>query len=199
MKDGGYIEVQYHKDSVWKNTAYDTLSFVNYMMFQCENLYSLNDTLFNSQPGFSGNTDWVTTKLQWIWTMPVKDYPPDTLRLRFHFASDNINTNKDGWMIDNLEMTSYNMGGSINENGVVKQLNCFPNPASDNTNIMLKNKPYEMYSLEIYNVYGQKAGSYENLSGENFSLVRNNLPSGLYFVVLKSCNGSVFSGKLVFR
>lgn len=203
MMDGGYIEVKYHKDSAWKNIAYDTLHYSQGylpMEFNCENLYRTNDTLFDGTPGFSGTSDWVTTQLQWIWSFMAKEmYVPDTLRLRFNFISDSVNTNKEGWMIDNLEITVYPVCGSIEEINSENLISVSPNPVSESALVELKIKDNESYTAELYNIFGQKIKDFPEIKNNRFTIERGNCESGMYFLILKKENNLLASKKILFQ
>lgn len=198
MKDGGYIEVKYHKDSAWVNIAYDTLLSSQYIMFNCENLYETHDTLFNGQTGFSGSSDWVNTKLQWIWVMLVKEYPPDSIYLRFHFISDDINTNKDGWMIDNLEMIEYAPFGSLEELNSENLISVSPNPVSESALVEIKTKNNETYTAELYDIFGQKTAAFPEIKNNTFTIERGTHKSGIKFLVVKNENKIIAVSKIIF-
>ena len=105
LVDGGTIEVSY--DGInWENilTSQALFGFPT-------NSFSLNDTVSSlNEPGFSGQSqNWKIVHYFW-------NYPPtDTIRVKFKFASDNTNNNREGWMIDSLYF-SYNLGIGISEN-----------------------------------------------------------------------------------
>ena len=72
----------------------------------------------------------------------------------------------------------------------------FPNPFSSSTilqvGIELKNA-----TLTLYDIYGRKVQTKENISGQKITLYRNNLPSGIYFYKLMQDNNLVATGKLI--
>ncbi len=200
MKDGGYIKVQYFKDSAWRNIAHDTLAASNAVFFNCENLYGVHDTLYNGQAGFSGSSDWVETKLQWIWMLPVKDeYYPDTIRLRFHFISDDINNNKDGWMIDNLEIDALDLGGSIGEFADNTHITAMPNPSQDKISVSISTKNTGNFFAELFDMFGRKVSEYSGIRNNSFIIYRGHLNSGVYFLVLKNGNKIVAVKKIIFE
>jgi len=199
MKDGGFIEVKYHKDSAWVNIAYDSLLSAKHIMFNCENLYSIQNTLFNGQAGFSGSSGWINTKLQWIWVMLVKEYPPDSIYLRFHFISDDINTNKDGWMIDNLEMIEYEAFGSLEEINAENLISISPNPVSESAVVEIKIQGEETYTAELYNIFGQKIKEFPEIKNNRFTIEHGNCKSGIYYLILKKGNNLFASKKIIFQ
>jgi Secretion system C-terminal sorting domain len=72
----------------------------------------------------------------------------------------------------------------------------FPNPFISSTTIQttdhLKNA-----SLTICNAYGQPVKQVKNISGQNVSLSRDNLPRGLYFIKLIEANKIIAVEKLM--
>ncbi len=83
----------------------------------------------------------------------------------------------------------------IVENEKNNIISVYPNPFSASTNIMtteLKNA-----DLAIYDVFGQEVRSLKNISGEQTTIERGNLSSGLYFVRLTEGSKVSTAGKLV--
>lgn len=203
LKDGGYIEVNYHKDSAWRNIAYDTMHYFQGffpMTFNCENLYSVNDKLFNGECGFSGTKSWAITQLQWIWMLPVKDfYFPDTIRLRFHFISDSIASAKDGWMIDNIEATAYYMDGNVEENVMKPDLIITPNPLIDNADVEITVAGIGSMTAELYDITGKKVIKIDDISGNRFQLSRRNLKNGMYYLMIRNQNQVIATAKVIFQ
>jgi hypothetical protein len=84
---------------------------------------------------------------------------------------------------------------SSNENSD-KQMTIYPNPFISSTKIQtmsnLKNA-----TLTIYNSYGKALKQMKNISGQNISLTRENLPSGIYFIRLTDENKIIAVDKLI--
>lgn len=84
----------------------------------------------------------------------------------------------------------------INENSNNNTFSIFPNPFISATTIKsvvnLKNA-----TLTIYNSYGQTLKQVNNISGKTISLSRDNLPSGLYFMMLTEENKNIAAYKLM--
>jgi hypothetical protein len=49
--------------------------------------------------------------------------------------------------------------------------------------------------LSIYNIFGQKIKTIKNISGQEYKLLRNNLPKGLYFIQLIQDNKIITTNK----
>ncbi len=95
--------------------------------------------------------------------------------------------------------TAYGFGlATANENFLsTNQVNnIYPNPFSCSTTLrtgkLLKNA-----TLTVYNCSGQRVKQIKNISGQTVTLMRDNLPSGLYFIQLTQDNTTIIVDKLV--
>ena len=140
LMDGGYITISYDEGISWINIIDDTCWYFDICPpDESSNLYHHEDTLFNGESGFSGNSGgWVKTGLAW-YIMPVfetMDAPEDTIILRFNFVSVSITSDKEGWMIDHIKLYAIDLGGGaddpIHEN---REILLYPNPCRDYINI----------------------------------------------------------------
>jgi len=146
--------------------------------------------------------DWIRSKFCWQWYLPEKKdtiiIMPDSLMIRFTFISDSILKNKEGWMIDDIITSS---GGSevcsgIEENENRAEITVVPNPFSFQT-ILRTNKVLNHSTLLVYNAFGQKVKQLENISGQTIPIFRENLPEGIYFILLTENNKTLTKGKLL--
>jgi hypothetical protein len=104
--DGGTIEVSHDNGENWMNLVEDTEHF-----YFSNDLYSINDTVTSlGKPGFSGSQGWDWLIIDFF---APEDMGSDTTRIRFTFQSDDVNTNKDGWMIGGIE--AYTQMESLEE------------------------------------------------------------------------------------
>ena len=196
LLDGGYIEPSYDDEGIWTNVLYDGM--VHGGMVNFENLYSPADSLANGEPGFSGySTDWVTTRMQWIWVFPVKSFPPDTLRLRFYFVSDSVQTNKDGWMIDDLLISYVDLGGSIDEISISNKINLYPNPGHDFIWIESMGFSGDYLTLDIFNLQGPKVNQLKTVTSDKIKVDITNLEKGIYFVQIRNSQKVFGTGKFL--
>ena len=192
LVDGGYIEVSYNDGVTWANVIHDTL--MQHFEFNTENMYADSDTLAGGNFGFSGSTgNWIYTRIQWTWALRW----PDSLTLRFHFISDSTQTNKAGWMIDDIRFSSADYGGAVDELKYNSVLNVYPNPFSQNAVITLRNEDSRQHELRIFDRFGRAVKYLENLHGNEIILAREDLPAGIYFFKVMSETESIGFGKFV--
>ncbi len=162
----------------WFNIRYSPWVSFPYNPFpSTDTITSLNDI------GFSGKSDgWEQFSFYW-------NYPPsDTLWVKFKFASDNIQTNKEGWIIDDI-IFNYDLGIGITESEKINDYKLSPNPFHESTIISLS-KPVTNSIMQLFSSEGQLVKSIKNTNGVTINLHRNNLQSGLYYFVLLE-NGKV--------
>ena len=119
----------------------------------------------------------------------------DTLLVKFKFASDNIQTNKEGWMIDNLWF-SYNLGIGINETSKSNDFFFRPNPFYDQTTLSFQTVS-DKTTFTLYNTNGQIVKTVDNITGGQLTIHRENLAAGLYYFLLRTTDNIIATGKLM--
>lgn len=175
LSDGGIVELSIDNGFTWTNIMTSTPSNFSFI-----NFYSVSDTLssFGEQPGFTGNSG------EWIYSNITFSIPTSltyvVYRFRFTFTSDSINTNKDGWIIDNLSFSSYFTGISDIESMPFK---IFPNPASDFITIQNSNS-LKFISATIKNMFGKTI-----LTSENKNIDVSQFKRGSYLIEINSDKG----------
>ncbi len=184
--DGGTIEVSY--DGInWENILTSPALFIR------NNSFSMNDTVSSlNEPGFSGQSkNW--KEVHYFWNYP----PTDTIRVKFKFASDNTDNNREGWMIDSLYF-EYNLGIGIAENNFsLDNFVLYPNPSADNSTLLFNNKNSTAHELTLINSTGQAISTINNITADHFVINNKNIPNGIYFFILKTTDKKVASGKLI--
>lgn len=109
----------------------------------------------------------------------------DTVLYRFTFISDSIQTNKDGWMIDNFAFEDYAESVvSLPKNTF--QSKAFPNPASEQLSIEFENLENEHFELFLYNAYGQLILTKQIEAANFIDISLHLLPQGIYHYELKN-------------
>ena len=128
LRDGGYVTVSYDHGLTWENVISSNPPFFGFYMNT--NIYTQNDSLINGMSGFSGtDTTWKTSTIGWPLMGVKSNAQYDTILFRFNFVSDSIQTNKEGWMIDNIRLYAVFYSG-IHETNQTSQM-AFPNPCQD--------------------------------------------------------------------
>jgi hypothetical protein len=197
LKDGLYITVSWDKGSTWKNIIEDTIfGFITPGWGLSNNMYTLNDSLYNGELGFSGNSNgWVYTSFLWEQMVMKQFTPSDTMIIRFNFISDSINNNKDGWMIDDIRFYSREGGGGIHE-FLNNNISISPNPFTQSTQITL-NQTYHNIVLSVYDIQGKLMLQNHYVDCDKIQLNRNQLSNGLYFLKLALDDKQVETGKII--
>lgn len=159
----------------------DTLKDYGRIEFSLDNgitwLNALSDTVIPYQ-------NWLTPKPvltgrihQWReFRVSISEYSNwDTLYYRFTFISDSIQTNQEGWMLDDLPLIDWVEG--IQDIGFRNEINIHPNPAS--THITIET-PIES-QLSILNLNGQELLKQTTTEPKTVIDI-STLPNGIYFV-----------------
>jgi hypothetical protein len=196
LKDGGYIEASYDNGKTWINVINQNPDY-RPIWFGMENMYSNNDLLLNGKVGFSGKSKgWTYSRIQWVWVYVMKTIP-DTIILRFNFISDSIQTNKAGWMIDDLMISRVDQGSSVNSiSKLATYFEITPNPINEKTRIQIIGNSGINYSVSVLNILGQTVKNIEIINLEAI-LTRENMKQGIYFVQLKDENQILATKKIV--
>jgi len=202
LTDKGIIDASYDGGNSWV-LVNDTNNY-SYYFYWSSDYHESNGYYSQHNLITSGQSDgWIQSKFCWIWQMLVKKADtiitsPDSLMIRFTFISDSIIKNKDGWMIDDILVNAADPGScsGINELSKENHISVFPNPlirqSTIQTDMFLKNA-----KLTIYNSLGQQTKQINNITGQTFTLQRDNLSSGLYYLMFIQNNHTIATGKLI--
>ena len=177
LYDGGYIEMSSDHGMTWHNIANDPF-------LSSGNPY--NDTISGGIKAFTGNSNgWMNTYIFFDYcALPLV---VDSITFRFVFKSDSINTNKEGWMIDNI-FVSNDICLGVKENPDNNIISISPNPAANQLAIGSRQQAIE--GVEIYNVLGEKLNIGQLTANNNqLTLDVSKLNSGIYFVNVKTKEG----------
>lgn len=187
LLDGGSIYVSLDYGTNWYNLQNSPGNFPPFY-----NPFPTNDTIASlNDIGFTGKSNgW--EQFGYFWNYP----PTDTLLLKFKFASDNIQTNKEGWMIDSLLFT-YNLGIGINETSK-SNYHFSPNPFNDQTTLSFPSVS-DKTTFTLYNTNGQLVKTIDNITGRQLTIHRDNLATGLYYFMLRTKDNIIATGKLMTR
>jgi hypothetical protein len=188
LTDGGTIEVSHDNGITWMNVLNDNVG----MNKEFIGLY--NDTIKGGNYGYSGNSNgWQYVEIYWLWLMMTKqtfNYYPI---VRFRFVSDNINTNKNGWMIDNIIFRGYSITGAVN-GSPIEQIKAFPNPSNGMFKFTIPENFPANAEFELYDILGRFVFTKKLVNNQ---IDIRNLDSGIYTFKINSDHKIVSIGKLV--
>jgi hypothetical protein len=194
LRDGGYLSISYDQGQSFVNVIDDnSWTYGSPPDWSSQNIYYQQDTLYNGEHGFSGRSNgWVTSGFSWI-TWPVKQdrYTGDTAIIRFNFISDDIDNNREGWLIDDISFFWVDMGSTIDSYRIDDEQLIFPNPASEivtlSENEIIKADFIDEKGQIVYSVSDQKE---VNISG---------LKDGMYIVRMETKQSVLFKKLLIRR
>ena len=193
--DGGKIEVSFDGQD-WYDLFWDLYELVGYYEGGGHWYWDINDTVKSlNSAGFSGNiSTWEKTipKDAWENLDLVFDYPYDydtvSFYLKFVFASDSIDNNKEGWAIDNIGI--YYLDKPELDNNEIhydESYILYPNPADRYINLQIGESLFQSeVSYKIINARGQviEEKSIDNFQDDLLKINLNNYKPGIYFLKL---------------
>jgi hypothetical protein len=141
-------------------------------------------------PILSGNSGgWVREQYSWAWYHVVKKndeefYYPDSIIVRFNFISDSLQTSKDGWMVDDINI--YKWGGSGIELNNSSTILVYPNPADKYISVKSINP---IQDIILYSPAGQIIMLNQNVNLQNNLIDIEELKPGLYILEFRFDDG----------
>ncbi len=113
--------------------------------------------------------------------------------LRFRFISDSTDTEKDGWLIDQMVFRGYDVSGYF-EYRIPDVIKVFPNPMSD----FLSIEAITDFENVIFKLYGFDGRLKLIIPVDVHQRVNvTNLSHGVYFYTIEKDNVFIKSGKIV--
>ncbi len=193
LADDGYIDMSYDGGLNWYD-FFDQPGFA--ISYATTNFLGYGDTLFNGKYGVSGTiSDWKECNIYMRFYTPLQ-VVADSLMIRFNFISDSINTNKEGWMIDDLKFSLIVPYDNISENENTAIL-IYPSPSKSQINIELKEiTDFQNASIQLIDNLG-KVVLTQPVTQQKTQLSIEHLPKGLYHVLLKQENRVIETSKVV--
>lgn len=150
---------------------------------------------FGTVPVFSGDSHGWRRALSAIGTENFGLHIGDTILFRFTFTSDNIDTHKDGWMIDNITIHQC-LDIGIDEQNNSNNFQVFY--GGNNTIEIIQDKFQNSKNLifELYNNNGSVVFSKKLNSQKSNIFQISKPPAGIYFYQIFDSNNKVKSGKI---
>ena len=188
LRDGGYIEYSIDSGATWKNIY----SFAPWT-------YN-GDTLFDGTPGYTGKSNgWQYRDIIFWWCYGLGGSPPPhSAFVRFTFKSDNINNNKEGWMIDDIDFESAICEGvpqlSQEDNIIIA-----PNPFTAETTINFSaTDNIQTKYISIIDVLGNEIRNATiPAATTNYTIDKGTMQAGIYFLRIQQRAGNVINKKIV--
>lgn len=105
------------------------------------------------------------------------------------------------WILDRLQWLDANIFGAcpnlqVSEWSEDEDVHFFPNPTSDLVTVSLANNGNSLEELTLFNMSGQVVLS-EVCKGKKTSISLQHIPSGFYFLSIRTKNGKHFTSKLI--
>ena len=188
ISDYGNIEASYDNGNNWIDVIKDA------------DLYDIEWGSYPS-PGltdsiaFTGNNGDT-----WYWFtlfMPAWDYYfpyNDTVIYKITFFSDGIQTNKDGWMIDDIFLEDFISG--VNENTQENLLLVFPNPFTNDLTIKSRDSQKALGRINFYDLTGKPVKMINSVFSQ-LNIDMSELREGIYLYRIIREDGEVLSGKVI--
>lgn len=210
-KDGGYVEFSADSGRTWVNVI-DVQSYYGLADASSDNFYTDTDTIQGGIPAFTGTRgSWQYSRFYIGWEyalMPTYhpgserdfNFMTEKVMFRFHFSSDSIQTNKAGWIIDNITYNIYEIGGGISQQQRSFDVKLFPNPLEGQSILQIVDAGGGgSFTIRIYNATGQLIS--QNAIGKSgrYEINRNNMSSGIYLYSVSDRNGFAKTGRLIVR
>lgn len=99
---------------------------------------------------------------------------------------------------DSLTKTSYiTVVSGIDEDYLKKNIKIFPNPFSNETNIVIRNANIKIKLVELYDISGKKIHSIENPNSNKITVNRAGMESGLYIIKITTEDEFILRDKLI--
>ncbi len=198
LNDFGKIEVSIDTGQTWVNlfdSAYllDNNGIPSYTIYWFVYNSSFSSFLTDSIGPFTG------THPQWnrfhYDNFGIDFERDEIIQFKFSFISDSMDTQKEGWLIDNIRIGNY-ASSTFNASTPKFPSKVIPNPsANEQVWIQFDNDSYDDITIEIYTTTGQFLQRHNTREGEIPIILRD---KGIYFYRLRNLETQEISlGKIV--
>ena len=167
LQDGGYVEVLWDSGTTWSNIVNEPniqSSAPWFGAFYYGN-FGTHPVISNGNEAYTGNSaGWQYGRFGWCGPGGSSNVP---IYLRFVFSSDSIHSNREGWMIDNIEFF-YTVCEGIKEQQAANAITIYPNPAHDYFTIS-RSDVKDIAQIQIYDAIGKLVFENNSFTGESIS------------------------------
>ena len=111
---------------------------------------------------------------------------PDTVLARFSLMSDSVNSEKEGWLIDNM-WSSITLIHTIKEKDQANYLNVYPNPAREIVHVEARKvlAYHIIEDMELINSTGELVKKWTNVPTK-FWFDTGKFANGMYYLKVKT-------------
>lgn len=185
LYDGGLVQYSIDDGISWNN-------IINCPFCDLTNFYTINDTITSMYDvGFNNSiSTWELCGINFSTQENISE-----VDFRFIFSSDLSDTDKNGWLIDNISICSNPV--LVSANNLTNGILIFPNPTNNMSVIHLKNPQDKIDCVNIYNITSQNVTNQNNIFKQEYLFYKNDLKPGLYLYEIKTINNYYYSGKFI--
>lgn len=178
--DRGVLEFSVDYGTSWLN-AFNSPYVYNFYGFDGRNV----DTLPNGDGAFTG-TDSTWRNVWLCFDMSFLSQYCDSVFCRYRLESDSIETNQEGWMIDNLS-TNVTLVHTVGENQLSEYMKVYPTQTKGRLFIETQKQDgfHIIESIRVIDMNGKLCKSY-GISPTKFYIDIDDLKPGQYFVNIKT-------------
>lgn len=189
--DGGIIEVSMNSGNTWINVHNNPAIYQFYGFLPAN-----KDTINGNEYCFSG-TDNVWRDI-WLCLPSSFTNLNDTIMYRFTFKSDGVNTNKEGWMIDNMNAHTT-IVHPVKEISQIDNIVVYPNITNGIVNVEMKKKSETdvISNIQLFDNEGRLVETY----GQNYTKVVLDISKhkpGMYYLNI-TINKKVNKFKVIYE
>ena len=179
-KDGGMVETSYDNGQTWQNILYDTIIQNN--IDEIGNFYDVADTIssYGNQPGFTGLQSEYKASFIRFTARQYMHY--DTMLLRFTIATDSVDAQNEGWMVDDFYFDQGYV--AIKDHQYNSEPLLYPNPAQ--TLLVIKSDKQNITHVSVLTILGETIIEKKGIDINSISI--ENLMPGYYLILCENSN-----------
>jgi len=206
LLDYGIIEYSVDGGNTWCDT-WTPFCFNVFMgvYLYWESDYSLSSHQYTTHPEkISGKSDgWIFSRFHFDYAVSKKvgmDLPVNSIMIRFTFMSDDIASNHEGWMIDNIIIGACDIETSVPElNKPYYTMNIIPNPLVDRSVLNISPGICINQEVQVFNEMGRLIKRMPVQGKTTLSFLRKDFFPGLYLLKTSDNDGKPVFGKFLVK